>query len=440
MASYGYHRVTTPEIDRLAARGLHFRRSFSVAPWTLPAHASMFTGLHPLQHGATQEHLRLDPRFRTIAEILRDEGYRTFAVVNNPVLNSASELDRGFAEYLPMWRRLVQASFTAEGTHPTNRAVAEFLDDVSGGEPFFVFLNYIEAHGPYDPPPEFRRRFLSGAASEARALGLDQSWQRFYAGTNPLSAADFALLRDLYDGELAQLSQTISRLVDGLERRGLLADTLVILTSDHGENIGDHGHLDHVFNVYDSVLRTPLIVLDGERRRGEAVEAVATSVDLFETMLGAAASKYECEGCRGRDLLDAGGDGRAPEAWIAEYYYPRQVLSVIGQDWDAWTGGRLRPYLRRIRSLQTSEWKLIWGSDGRNELYDIARDPGERVDLADREPERVRAMVDALEAKLRDLSGGEFSFRKETIRGGADGFEGVDDETREQLRALGYVE
>jgi arylsulfatase A-like enzyme len=264
-------------------------------------------------------------------------------------------------------------------------------------------------------------------------------------GTNPLSEREFRVLNDLYDAELSLISRTIGDLVRGLETRSLLDDTLVIITSDHGENIGDHNHLDHVFSLHDSVLHVPLILLDPDVEVGRREDSLATSVDVFQTALAAARSEYTAERSTGRNLLAPSVSG-TPRAHVAEYYYPEQVMSVFGNSLDERGMNRIRRYLRRIRSIQTDEWKLIWGSDGNHLLFDVRNDPGEALDLADDEPEQVVALTRLLEEQLGELRGGPFSLDEESIRidekasDGGGGFQDLDDEARERLKTLGYVE
>ncbi len=453
LGSYGYARNTTPELDQLAKRGVLYTHAYAVAPWTLPSHISMFTGLYPIQHHATQEHLHADDQLNTLAEILRAEGYRTFAAINNPVIGIGVNSDQGFADFYPMWRRAVANAYAEAQKHPTNTVVERFLDGLGADDRFFVFLNYIEAHGPYEPPPEEAARFLPPGTNMEDALAIDQSWQKFYLGTNPLSEREFRVLSGLYDTQLSRLSRTVGDLIRGLEARGLLDDTLVIITSDHGENIGDHDHFDHVFNLHETLLHVPLIILDPDAVAGRKEDALATSVDLFFTALAAARSHYTVEGSSGRDILNL-PDTLIPSepsqgealVHVAEYYYPEQVVSVFGDLLDGDGIEKIRPYLRRIRSVQTADWKLVWGSDGNHRLFDLHGDAKENHDLAPDEPEQVARLIRLLEKQLGELQGKPFRLDDEppyigdTTPGTERGFQGLDAEARERLKALGYVE
>ncbi len=431
LASGGYARNTMPELEALAARGVRFPNTYSAAPWTVPSHASMFTGLAPIAHGATQEHVQLAEALPTLADILRNEGYRTFAAAGNTVVGPFSQLDQGFAEFLPTWRRDLVAA-TRGAAHPNNRVFERFLASVPRRERFFAFVNYIDAHSPYVPRPPHDRSY--GALPRR---GADSSWQHYYTGKSALGSLDFQELADLYDGELEQLARDLAALIAELERTGRLDDTVVIVTSDHGENLGDHQHLDHVFNLYDSLLHVPLFVLGGGAPRGVTDARFATSVDVFATVLAAAgvdAARFRSEG---QDLL---APAKPRGELTHEYYFPNQALSAIEPADLASAHGRMAPYLRRLRALRGADgWKLIWSSNGRHELYDLGADPNERTNLAGSEPQRVAEMAQRLEARLAEQRGQPFRFADEPAPEQSVGFEGLDEETRNNLESLGYV-
>lgn len=443
MADYGYDRVTTPELDRLAKTGLIFRNSFAAAPWTLPSHASIFTGLYPIVHGLTQENLKLGKEFPTLAELLRDNGYRTFAAVNNGAMNKTTRLQRGFSTYHEMHLSKVRLRFKEKGRHPTNLAVERFLDSIEADEPYFIFLNYMEAHGPYQPPDKYARKFLREGWTPRSAAKVENAPFRYYTGVREYSAEEQAVLSDLYDAELAGLSATIGNLVDQLDRRGELDRTLVIITSDHGQNHGEHGHFSHTFCLYDSLLRVPLIVLGGGLQGGVTRDDPVVGTDLFYMILSAAGIKAP-PGRHGRDFLAPGAERATSSETLAEFYYPQLTLKMMvrsNSKYEDADYARVSPYLRRLRSINTGEWKLIWGSDGRHELYHVSEDPLEERDLADEEPKRVEALTQKLLLRFQDLSGKDLDWITDhpDERLAPSGFENVSDETRKELKALGYL-
>jgi arylsulfatase A-like enzyme len=438
----GGERVATPHIGALCDRGIFFANASSTSSWTLPAHASLFTGLYPLQHGATQEHTRLDEGASTLAEILGAHGYRTFGASANPLVSVKSGLARGFDSFAETWRVGRETPYPAAREHPNFRAVERLLAELAPGERFFLFVNYVEAHGPYDPPEPHRSRALSPGAAPAlvdRAGRLGAA--KYYLDPWSISPAEFAVINELYDGEVAYLDELLGGLLDGLEEGGYLDDTLVIITSDHGENLGDHGHFRHVFSLYGSTIRVPLLLLPGGDRAGEVRTESVGLVDVFATILAAAGVTAPEGAVQGRDLL---GDLKADEAApiIAEYYFPLQALELFQPEAALTRREVLEPHLRRLRSIEMDGLRLIWSSDGRHELFDLAEDPDEQRNLRG-EPQvaeteqRLRARLDA----FVESGGGPRPLPDEAQRLSkpVGAFEDLDPVSAEMLRELGYL-
>ncbi|MEJ7638331.1 MAG: sulfatase [Singulisphaera sp.] len=294
LSPYGYHRDTSPNLARLAARGVRFEQARSTAPWTLPSHASMFTGRWPHELSARTGH-PLDATYPTLAEILSRKGYAAASfVANTHNCNAWYGLDRGFARYEDFYRntevstieilfnsslgrRLVKSGagqrilrFLRGGRPYTARKDASMINRdalswLSGreGRPFFVFLNYYDAHGPYVPPEGTLPRF-------ARESGQGDSHARVVDG---------------YDNCIASLDDQIGRLFAELEGRGQLANTLVILTSDHGENFNEHQLYGHGKSLYRPELHVPLMVLmPGRVPPGRVVREPVSLRDLPATV------------------------------------------------------------------------------------------------------------------------------------------------------------
>ena len=439
----GDDRVATPHIDALCDRGIFFARVSSTSSWTLPAHASLFTGLYPLQHGATQEHTRLDGGASTLAEILGAHGYRTFGASANPMVSVKSGLARGFDLFAETWRAKRDTPYPPAREHPNFQAVELLLAELAPGERFFLFVNYVEAHGPYDPPEPHRSRALSPRAPSALVDRVSRRGAaKYYLDPSSISPAEFAVLNELYDGEIAYLDELVGGLLDGLEEGGYLDDTLVIITSDHGENLGDHGHFRHVFSLYGSTIRVPLLLLlPGGERAGEVRTESVGLMDVFATILATAGVTAPEGAVQGRDLL---GDLKADEAApiIAEYYFPLQALGLFQPEASVIDREVLEPHLRRLRSIEMDGLRLIWSSDGRHELFELAEDPDERRNLhgeprlAERE-QRLRARLDA----FVENGGGPRPLPDEAQRLAepVGAFEDLDPVSAEMLRELGYL-
>jgi arylsulfatase A-like enzyme len=436
--------VPTPRIDELCERGSYFERVSSTSSWTLPAHASLFTGLYPIRHGATQEYTFLDERARTLAELLAESGYRTFGVSANPVVSIQSGLARGFDSFEETWRVSAGPASLGPDRHPNLLAVDELLEYRDTQRPFFLFVNFIEAHGPNEPPEPYRsavarRRIDSREISEAS----EHDAAHYYLDPASVSDSDFALLATLYDGEVAQLDELVGALVDRLEAAGVLEDSVLILTSDHGENFGDHGHFRHVFSLNQSTVQVPLlVVLPDHAHAGERRSDPVTLVDLFATILAAAGVVPPASDNDARDLFAAEPSVDAERPIVAEYYFPAQALSLFEPDALVVHRDRLGRYLRRLRSIESDGLRLIWSSDGAHELYDLVADPSETRNLvgdlrfAARERE-LRAGLEAFVAQSggpRPLPGG--ALRRGEPRGA---FKDLDSESAELLRELGYL-
>jgi arylsulfatase A-like enzyme len=433
LSSYGYARATTPELDAFAQEAIRYSNFHSTSSWTVPSHASLFTGLYPLRHGAHQEKPFLDAEFPTLAEILGNAGYRTFAASQNPFVSSNINLDQGFRDFVDLWRVWVEPDgkvhHVDEAPHPVNAAFERFLADAGPEGPFFAFLNYIDAHLPLSPPEPFLSRFHTGDEDLEQALAVGmEDWHNYYVG-KPTTPDDLRILSDLYDAEVAHISHAIGQLLDTLRRDGRFDDTLIIITSDHGEQLGENHHLGHVFSLYGPAVRVPLLIRPpGPRSPGRVDDRPGQLVDLLPTVLGETHVLVAESSHQGLDLL-ARDEDISREAVLSEYYYPAQVLELL-QGSEA---PELEPYRRRLRAIEIDRKKLIWSSKGDHEFYDLERDPGETENLYDPNDEAARAMLEKLDAMLARFSAdGEVPEPSELIPE-------FDEETTDALRALGYV-
>jgi arylsulfatase A-like enzyme len=316
LSAYGYGRPTTPNLDRMAAEGLLFTRAVSSSSWTVPAHASLFTGLLPYENGAHARHTWLIERFPTLAQLLKRKGYRTAGFSNNPMVDERENLSRGFDAFTAVWadstRVTPRRPHNTEYTNALVRGFLEARDDK--GAPFFIFINYMDAHSPYEPPEPFRSRFLdAGGYSAARVDSASHYPALVNGGELRLAPEDYRALSDLYDGGLAYLDSKIGELLDYLRQRDLYDNTLVIVLGDHGEMFGEHGMLTHGLLLYRNLVRIPLIVRCPRLIPEPGVrEDLVSITDIFHTLVritgaeGAAVS-----GSPVSDLIEGGPAGRA---------------------------------------------------------------------------------------------------------------------------------
>ena len=428
---YGHDAPTTPHLDTWATKGRVFEDVVSPAGYTLPAHASMFTGLLPSEHCTDNENQRLDDRFETLAERLDAAGWRTFLFSANPHVTASPSrnLAQGFATTEHPWserwieeaRRLTREKIDPEDRSSelpdrlesgaltawtlkasgelAQRAVIDWLESTDSERPWFVFVNYMEAHRPLIPPRRYRELMLEPAAVE-HSYAVDRSWLPMWEytfGLGDYSRAELAVTRATYDATIRQLDDLFANLLSALEERGYLEDTVVVLTADHGELLGEHHMLDHQYALHEPLLRVPLVIhAPGRVEPGREGRPVST-LDLFPTLLGLMGLDAPEDGAA-KDLL-------APDAArtrIAEDPSGARVgLSQVLAAHPGWNPSRFQ---RSQRALLDGDWKYLWASDGRDALYDLGTDPGELHDRSAEDPERTAQLRAALEAELSALA------------------------------------
>jgi arylsulfatase A-like enzyme len=440
LSVYGYGRDTTPRLRALAAESRLFHQAYSTSCWTSPAHASLFTGLYPIAHATTQQQWTLAPELSTLAEILRDRGYETRAVIGNPMLSRYRGFDQGFSEYFQAWSEHDDLKKRGVTLLPTldelsARQVEALLETRDPAAPLFLFVNLIGPHAPYDSCGDFCEHFVDkrpaapGTAYGATRLGaiLDH-----YVGNRELTATELWHQAGLYDAELLQADHIVGRIIDAMKRAGIWDGAFFAVTSDHGENFGEQGHVGHVFSLTQATTRIPLLVRDAARLSvGSVDEAPAQLTDLFSTVLRAAGVDPSPFSPHGMDLADSRGRRRRPV--FTEYYRPRQALGLALLRATPEERSRLARFNRALRSVIVEDQKLVWGSDGRHELYDLKSDPLEQGNLIAR-PERAddwRRLQERLDELIEQYRP-EQPLRAEEAP--------MDEATRRALEAIGYFQ
>jgi arylsulfatase A-like enzyme len=385
LGCYGYGRPTSPALDALAADAVQFASVTAPAPWTLPSHASLLTGLYPHRHGVKNYGTRLDDETPTLASILSANGYRTGAIVNHHFLGPDFGLLRGVAEadYVSEWsdgdpdtRRLIDRADLI-----TDRAIAWLA---RAEPPFFLFLHYFDLHSDYDARPEYRAMFAGDYAGPID--GSTEQLLAIRANDTRLDAADRDHLVALYDAEIRQLDDQLRRLFQALDARGLSRATLLVVTSDHGEEFMEHGSVLHGRTMYQEVISVPLLVRGPGVPRGTRVAENVSLVDVVPTIL---------------DVLGvsapAGIDGRSVAAYWRQPGEPHPAyLAFAEADWT-----NAQPDIKRMVRHGSHKLHLDRTTDA-TELYDVGADPGEHDDLATRQADRVRELRVLLDAFGRD--------------------------------------
>ena len=436
----GYGRDTAPRLAALAAEGVTFERAYAPAPWTLPSHAAMLTGTYPDRNGCHDQHLFLDSALPTAAELLGRSGWDSALLASNVWVGDATGLSRGFDRTVAAWRASLEGGWfpAAELLRPwlaqdkggaaVDAAFEAWLDARSPDRPFFAFVNYLESHVPYDEiAPADREVFVpdeDAAASKAASARYNRFLNLAPEGPGP-SAEDLEALVSLYDAGIRSDDRHLGALLDLLDARGLLDNTLVIVTSDHGEALGEEGRWEHHNLPSEAVLRVPLIIRFPARLSAGARVGIPVSlVDLLPTMLDAVGLGAQIpEAVQGRSLLPMArgeivedlpvySEGFPPESPIQ-----RARVAALGLD----------PGSFRWRSVQLGALRLVRGPEGEH-LYDGFADPGWTREIQAQTPEAAEALGALLDAH------GEGA----PAAGGA--VPSLDDAAREQLRHLGYLE
>ncbi|MEP7325042.1 MAG: sulfatase [Gemmatimonadota bacterium] len=412
LSLYGYGRATTPNLDRVARRGVLFEVAFSTAPWTLPSHAGIFTGHYP--HELSADHTSpLDATFPTIAEVMAAGGYATAGfVANTAYAGVESGLARGFAHYedftlsVPLllhnsslFRTFLSLPYVGgalgifgqPGRKSADQINRDFLRWTSRhtDRPFFAFLNYFDAHQPYLAPAPFDIRYSTSSEPYRRMLRT--------GGKLPDEAG--RILADAYDGTISYLDDRLGRLFDALDRDPNLRNTIVILTSDHGEQFGEHGLFYHSNSLYAQLLRVPLLVFGTQRIPAglrittpvSLSDMPATVVDLAGVAVdspfpGKSLARYWSSG------LDSTVSGDPLISELSEQARLIEEFAPTAQGMGSLLDGRLH-YIRLIIDRRTGERSEM--------LYDIGQDPFEERDLSavdSMQPniDRLRARYDSI--------------------------------------------
>jgi arylsulfatase A-like enzyme len=408
MSAYGYERETTPFIRRFVSQGFVFEHARSQASCTFPSVNSLLTARNPAIFTRQEvDHLGIPEEYPSIAEILKEHGYRTIAVSASPIVratpsdfNPIGGFDRGFDTFVEdtLWRPGGQV----------NRAIARELDVVE--EPFFLYAHYMDPHDPYRPPERYEKRFAEeyeGHNFIRRGDPVPIGKMLYRNGRHfEITDRDIQHLVDLYDDEIRYFDGVFRRLIKNLEERNLLDNTLIIISSDHGEEFLEHGQIRHCRGVWDTVTRVPLIFrfpgVEGGQRFSNAVQ----NLDIVPTILDYLEIDFEGLEFEGASLLP-----------ILEGDEPSREFAFADQ--------------RAYRSADDGRFQLILnGDDGIVTLFDLISDPLEQHDLFRKDHPEVARLSDALNQWLTET--GQLMRFDEEIAAAK--------KKEEELRALGYLE
>ena len=408
---HGYDRPTTPALDRLAPESVVYDDCWAPAPWTGPSHASLFTGLRPEEHGFLRSlNTYLPEGPTTLAEELSAAGFETTCFSTNPNVGPARRLDRGFGRFEPCFRYLTSTAVGSAGavmehvvvyepaTSAAERAMRSVLAAEAKGRRAFTFLNLLDPHLSYDPPP-------AATAALVRPTDADlEAWARRLQfpvcaepalGVGHFSAAQWAVLSDLYDAEVRSADDALDVLIGGLRDAGLLDSTLLVVTSDHGEMLGQDGFADHAFHMRPELLRIPLLIRwPDAHAAGEHVSDLVRLEDVAPTILEACGLAVP-QAMSGRSLLAS----TAERVSFAATDPPTEALAILA---DRYPGYPLDTVSRSFRSVADGRWHYLRDDLGTEWLWDLVADPGATRNIIGEQPgEAVR-----LHALLREVYAG----------------------------------
>jgi arylsulfatase A-like enzyme len=422
---YGYARPTSPAIDAIAAEGVLYEQAISTGCWSLPAQVSLLTGMFPSKHGAHELHLSYAHPYPLLPEVLRQAGYCTLGVSPNSWMSDEFGVTHGFDVYCKLWQvwptrpaipretsglraSLVQYANRLYSRHlfpRRNRArhVRQHIDQLlaTAPEPFFLYAIFWDMHLPYYPSQQHATRWLPAGVTLEQAQRVNRQQLRYFAGQVPMSETDFTMLRAGYDGALATIDEEVGTLVETLRQRGILDHTVLIITSDHGENIGEHGLMSHAYSLHDTLIHVPLILRYPERfPAGRRVPQQVQLTDLFPTLLDIL--HLDLPGVQ-RELQGISLLTQDPEVWqdrlaYAEMLAPHPSIPALNRRVGASVDTPRPAFDRALRCLRTSDYKVIWASDGQHALYDLRQDADETTNRFAAEPELATILLDMLHA------------------------------------------
>ena len=411
---YGSTRAATPTVDRLAREGSVVETMIANGPWTLPSHGSLFTGLYPSQHGSQwQTGPRLRDSALTMADWLRTVGYETVCATGNNLISADTGLARGFVHHASKkslragrrWavRRARTTLFGGDfGGRMLNGWLRGRLPAISG--PLFLFVNYLECHWPYVPPRRFRRQVGGPSFGPAEGFRFRTGVGRRSGPWEAMARADGRtkeILSSLYDAELANADAHVAELLEVLKGAGRLREraTVLMVTSDHGEHLGEHGLADHQASVDDHLVRVPFVIWGPDRIAAERRRELYEFVDVFPSvahLLGRDAPGSHLEQRR-TGLFNGDGNGDTGFAFGEWRSWSGQDLTRLAAKNPSFDFSRLRRDLVFVRDRR---FKLVRARGEGDRLHDLEADPMEERDVSADHPGLVRRLRTELDRAL----------------------------------------
>lgn len=398
--SYGYPLDITPNADSLAERGIVFERVWAPMGMTLPSHATMMSGVSPRVHGALENYYTMSDEVLTLAEHFRAKSYATGGFVGAAVLDQGSGISQGFRKFGQPGFKSDDGSVVSEGllrrpAREVNNEALAWLDEVHPDRPFFMWVHYFDAHGPFFPPQSSLDLVESGGLVERVLEPRAEEFTDLDLPAQALSGLWTRYAADIHATDTSGLGALLAE----LGGRGRLDETWVFLTTDHGEGLWEHGERGHGPTVFEEQLRVPLIIASPRGDwAGTRTDEPVHLIDLMPTVIHAASGEEASVG-EGVDLLAWLERGAVPldRALFVErpHYTKKSLVALSTKSKDHYIYGIVTAV------IQGNE-KFVIGTDGAAELYDLAADPMEHTNLVDERPERAAELRQLLEAHLAE--------------------------------------
>jgi arylsulfatase len=445
LSCYGYHKLTSPNIDSFAEECVLFKSAFSASPSTVGSIPSILSGLYPSFHGTGVDGntLTLSSEIPTLADVLKQEGYTTVGFNTNPYMVGKHGYDKGYGSYYDLFpsqrrngllnkaklflgglnrKKFTQTSEPCICSKGVNERVSKYLKHIEQ-KPFFIWLHYMDTHAPYLPREPYFSNY-SDAESKKQAVTfknqLNHIYGRLYKDQNSITQEERQFIVNCYDSEIRYFDENLKKLLRLLRKLYLLDNTVIILTSDHGEEFWEHGKWGHYMRFYDTNIRVPLLIRFPHLAKArKTVSTPVRNIDIFPTILDMLNINHAFH-LSGLSLLSYIKHEKSfPEATV--FSEGGGVYTVSTED-----------YIDRVYSIRTPQWKYIKNkTNDQIELYNLKIDPMEFKNLSNEK--NVQEVIKDLDSKLNCLLDTAAKFKKKTLS------VEMESQIKNKLKALGYM-
>ncbi|GEM_PF-2936942 len=446
LGCYGCSSNLTPSIDKLAKEGILFENATTVAPWTVPSHASMFTGLYPNQHLANWNTLKIKEGIPTIFDILRGNDYKIAAFVANDTLIYPCEIFGNDAEIYGLNRRGRSKNdsgfvdgFKAEDSN-CDRITEFFMDwsNKSPKQPFMLYFNYYDLHSKYDARQPYRSEYVT-KEDEKVLVEMGDRFSLHFREMNrqaQVTKEQIQAMRNLYKAKMAMIDENVGKVVDNLTNTKLMDNTVLFITSDHGDTLGDHTYpsFHHQFSIYNALTRIPLIVysplLKSNAKRVNT--PLIQNVDIFPTILDLCgidkpAHMVSSPAVSLAGYISGSSQIKPRDYAISMYEAPKKFV--------AWNKKSVNPaYIRKLLAIQDERYKIIFSDDEKIELYDIVADPQEQNDINNKFPQICEKLKGEFNKILEGYGGVNQDYAVSSFS------PEEEERIKSKLKSLGYLE